>query len=98
SILLHGGNSTNGTLAIVDLTFADGATTGGLAGCVHSYAGISLLRSTVRDCHSQSNLPVNYGGAVGANELTMVESTISGSTSASGTRSAIGGGAYVGYR
>jgi len=97
AILRHGGNGTDGWLTLADLTVANGRATNGLASCVQSYANIKLERVSVRDCHSQSNLPVNFGGAVGAYGLEMVQSAITGSTSASNTRSAIGGGAYVGY-
>lgn len=97
TILRHGGNGTDGWLTVADLTLAEGQSTNGLAACIQSYANVRLERTDVRGCHSRSNLPINFGGAIGAYALEMVQSSISGSTSESNTRSAIGGGAYVGY-
>jgi hypothetical protein len=85
-----------GTLAISDLTIANGGYTHGLASCIDSSGNIELTRAVVTGCSASGGGPLTFGGAVSAAYLTMTESTIADSYgSATGDNVAIGGGAYV---
>ncbi len=85
-----------GTLAISDLTIANGNYTHGLASCIDSSGNIELTRAVVTGCDASGGGPLTFGGAVSAAYLTMTDSEISYSnTVASGDNVAIGGGAYV---
>ena len=85
-----------GTLAISDLTIANGNYTHGLASCIDSSGNIELTRAVVTGCSASGGGPLTFGGAVSAAYLTMTSSTISDSqSSAAGDNVAIGGGAYV---
>lgn len=97
-ILAHGGFGTgNGTLEISDLTIANGSYDGGLASCIDSSGDVTLTRVDVENCHASGGAPLTFGGAVSVSGLlTMVSSTITGSsTTAAGNAVAIGGAAYV---
>jgi len=98
-VILHPGS---GTLTIEDLTLANGESHAvdndiGFGGCIATGASLVLRRAVVRDC-----LAVGvgaYGGGVLSGFLTMVDSTISGSTAfgdhpQNGT-AAYGGGAFA---
>lgn len=85
-----------GTLAISDLTIANGNYTHGLASCLDSSGSIELTRAVVTGCSASNGGPLTFGGAVSAAYLTMTDSEIATSQSeASGDNVAIGGGAYV---
>ena len=85
-----------GTLAISDLTIANGNYTHGLASCIDSSGNVALRRAVVTGCEASGGGPLTFGGAVTAAYLEMASSTISDShSSAAGDNVAIGGGAYV---
>jgi len=96
-VFLHGDFQVGlGTLAISDVTIANGNYTHGLASCIDSSGNVELTRTIVTDCHASNGGPLTFGGAVSAAYLTMTSSTISdSSSSAAGDNVAIGGGAYV---
>lgn len=97
-ILLHPGS---GTLTIENLTLARGRFEAvdngiGFGGCVATAASLVLRNTVIRDCIAVG--VGSYGGAVLSGFLTMVNSTISGSTAfgdhpTNGT-AAYGGGAF----
>jgi len=85
-----------GTLAITDVTIANGNYTHGLASCIDSSGNVELTRAVVTGCSASGGGPLTFGGAVSAAYLTMTESTIANSySSATGDNVAIGAGAYV---
>jgi hypothetical protein len=85
-----------GTLAISDLTIANGNYTHGLASCIDSSGNVELRRAVVTGCSASGGGPLTFGGAVSAAYLTMTDSEIGYSQSeAAGDNVAIGGGAYV---
>jgi len=85
-----------GTLAISDLTIANGNYTHGLASCIDSSGNVALTRAVVTGCDASGGGPLTLGGAVSAAYLTMTDSEIGYSNSAAvGDNVAIGGGAYV---
>jgi hypothetical protein len=85
-----------GTLAISNLTIANGNYTHGLASCIDSSGNVALTRAIVTGCNASGGGPLTFGGAVSAAYLTMTSSTIADSRSAAtGDNVAIGGGAYV---
>lgn len=97
-ILLHPGS---GTLTIENLTIANGRFEAvdndiGFGGCVATGASLVLRNAVIRDCTAVG--VGSYGGAVLSGFLTMIDSTISGSTAfgdhpTNGT-AAYGGGAF----
>jgi hypothetical protein len=85
-----------GTLAISDVTIANGNYTHGIASCVSTTGNLELTRTLVTDCHASGGGPLTFGGAIDASYLTMTSSAITNSSSAAaGDNVAIGGGAYV---
>lgn len=86
-----------GQLVLRDLTITNGNYTHGLASCIDSSGDVTLTRVTISDCHASNGGPLTFGGAVSVSgDLSMIESSISGSSSsAGGDNVAIGGGAYV---
>jgi hypothetical protein len=98
-VLLHPGG---GTLTIEGLTLSNGRfeavdTDIGFGGCVASAASLALRDTIIRDCVAVG--VGAYGGAVLSGFLTMVNSTISGSTAfgdhpTNGT-AAYGGGVFA---
>lgn len=97
-ILLHPGS---GTLTIENLSLANGRFEAvdndiGFGGCVATAGSLDLRNTVIRDCTAVG--VGSYGGAVLSGFLTMVDSTISGSTAfgdhpTNGT-AAYGGGAF----
>jgi hypothetical protein len=97
-VLLHPGG---GTLTLESLTISNGRFEAvdndiGFGGCVASAASLTLRDAVIRDCVAVG--VGAYGGAVLSGFLTMVNSTISGSTAfgdhpTNGT-AAYGGGAF----
>ncbi|HMM66127.1 MAG TPA: choice-of-anchor Q domain-containing protein [Dokdonella sp.] len=97
-ILLH---PASGTLTIENLTLANGRFEAvdndiGFGGCVATGGSLVLRNSVIRDCTAVG--VGSYGGAVLSGFLTMIDSTISGSTAfgdhpTNGT-AAYGGGAF----
>src|SRR5690349_3731793 len=86
-----------GTLAITDLTIANGNYTHGLASCIDSSGSVELTRAVISGCDASGGSPLTFGGAVSAAYLTMRSSAIADSRSdATGDNVAIGGAAYVG--
>ncbi|MGH8173009.1 MAG: hypothetical protein ACREPX_07660, partial [Rhodanobacteraceae bacterium] len=96
-VLTHGDFQIGlGTLAIRDLTIANGDYPHGLASCIDSSGVVDLLRTVVTGCTASNGGPLTFGGAVSAAYLNMTSSTIRDSSSAAtGDNVAIGGGAYV---
>ncbi|HJT99513.1 MAG TPA: choice-of-anchor Q domain-containing protein, partial [Rhodanobacteraceae bacterium] len=96
-VLAHGDFEVGlGTLAIGDLSIANGNYTHGLASCIDSSGVVQLTRAVVTGCEASGGGPLTFGGAVSAAYLEMSYSTISdSSSSAAGDNVAIGAGAYV---
>lgn len=86
-----------GTLTIADLTIRNGVSTAGLAACIRTSGNVVLERVVIDDCHASGGNPLTFGGALDVSgDLTLVDSTLSGSSSsAAGDAVADGGGAYV---
>src|SRR5262249_40981355 len=85
-----------GTLAISDLTIANGNYTHGLASCIDSSGHVALKRAVVTGCKASGGGPLTFGGAISAAYLDMASSAVTDSRSAAaGDNVAIGGGAYV---
>ncbi len=96
--IYHGDFQTGlAQLRIRDLTIANGLYTHGLASCIDTSGDAELTRVTITGCRASGGSPLTFGGAVSVSgDLTMVDSTITGSSStAAGNAVAIGGGAYV---
>lgn len=92
--------AVNGLFKLSDLSMVNGYYTGtGSAdgGCITSYGSLSLVRSIVLGCvlHG-TNAGTVRGGAVYAQELTLIASEISMSIAHSVDTRVLGGAAYVG--
>ena len=94
-------HSTSNNLSVVNLTVSGGSvyTTSGDAegGCILAAGNVSLTGSVVRDCMASSTNASARGGAISALSLSLVKSSISGSSAiASGYyQLARGGGVYA---
>jgi hypothetical protein len=96
-VFMHGDFQIGlGTLAIGDITIANGNYAHGLASCIDSSGNVALTRAVVTGCDASGGGPLTFGGAVSAAYLEMTDSEIAYSTAtAAGDNVAIGAGAYV---
>jgi hypothetical protein len=96
-VFAHGDDANvEGTLAISDLTIANGGDASGIASCIDSTGNVALVHAVVTDCSTTGGSPVTFGGAISAASLYAAYSTIANSYSvATGENVAVGGGAYV---
>jgi len=70
-----------GTLAIYDLTIANGYLPGDYnGGCVRSYGNLSLVRTTVTGCEIVAVGYAAGGGAAARANMSVVDSTVSGNS------------------
>ena len=77
-VFVHTGT---GTLAIADLTVANGHLSGDYnGGCVRSYGNLEMTRSRVSDCTIAAISYAAGGGVAARANLTLIDSTISGNT------------------
>jgi hypothetical protein len=80
-----------GTLAISDLTIANGYLAGDYnGGCVRSYGNITLTRTTVSGCEIAAISYAAGGGAAARADMTLIDSTVKENTVSSSSN-------YYGY-